>query len=354
MSVPTLSLTMIVKNEERNLFKCLESVKDFVDDIIVIDTGSTDQTKDIAQSFGARVFDFEWNNDFAAARNFSIQKSKSDWNLVLDADEYVEQWDNNVIQEFMRGPRCIGKIKIVSSFIQNKERKYSQEEVSRLIPNGCFYSGPIHEQIISDLRRISVPIVISHTGYENTNKSERNFQILFKEFQVNPNNPYLLYQIGRQYRATEDYENAFIYFKSMYKYIREDFGYYTDSVVSYLYTLIDVKKFELGLEIVKNEQRKLVRSPDFHFVSGVLYMNLVLSNIKQYISYLPLIEECYLRCLTLSTDEEIVIGTSTFLPAYNLGVYHETLGNKEKAIYWYEQSANYKYPPALKRLEIIK
>lgn len=70
-----LSLTMIVKNEEKHLARCLESVKDIVDEIIVADTGSGDRTREIAKSFGANVYDFKWINDFSAARNFAFEKS---------------------------------------------------------------------------------------------------------------------------------------------------------------------------------------------------------------------------------------------------------------------------------------
>ena len=81
---------MIVRNEERFLPGCLESVRGLVDEIIVVDTGSTDRTAEIARSFGARVFDFEWRDDFSAARNESLRHAGSDWILYLDADERID------------------------------------------------------------------------------------------------------------------------------------------------------------------------------------------------------------------------------------------------------------------------
>ena len=83
----SLSICMIVKNEELNLAKCLMSVKPVADEIIVVDTGSTDKTKAIASALGAKVFDFTWTNDFSEARNYSLSKASGDWILVLDADE---------------------------------------------------------------------------------------------------------------------------------------------------------------------------------------------------------------------------------------------------------------------------
>ena len=85
---------MIVKNEELNLAKCLMSVKPVADEIIVVDTGSTDKTKAIATALGAKVFDFPWTNDFSEARNYSLSKASSDWILVLDADEMISPLDH--------------------------------------------------------------------------------------------------------------------------------------------------------------------------------------------------------------------------------------------------------------------
>ena len=85
----TLSLCMITKNEEKNLSRCLDSIKDIVDEIIIVDTGSTDKTVEIAKSYGAHIYHYDWNNDFSKARNVSLQKATKDWILVLDADEVL-------------------------------------------------------------------------------------------------------------------------------------------------------------------------------------------------------------------------------------------------------------------------
>jgi tetratricopeptide (TPR) repeat protein len=98
----TLSLCMIVKNEERNLVRCLSSVKSAVDEMIVVDTGSTDRTKELAAAFGAKVFDFDWDEDFSSARNFSLSKATGDWILVIDADETVSSRDHETIRDFIK------------------------------------------------------------------------------------------------------------------------------------------------------------------------------------------------------------------------------------------------------------
>ena len=89
----TVSLCMIVKDEEKYLARCLQSAKTIVDEMIVVDTGSSDRTKELATIFGAKVFDFAWENDFSSARNYSLSKASGDWILVLDADEMISEKD---------------------------------------------------------------------------------------------------------------------------------------------------------------------------------------------------------------------------------------------------------------------
>src|SRR6516162_9004672 len=88
---PRVSLTMIVKNEEANLAACLESTASLFDEIIVVDTGSTDRTREVAARFGAAVFDFPWCDDFAAARNEALRHAGGDWIFWLDADERLDE-----------------------------------------------------------------------------------------------------------------------------------------------------------------------------------------------------------------------------------------------------------------------
>ena len=98
MSNQTISLCMITKNEEKFLELCLNSVKSIVDEIIIVDTGSTDKTKEIAKKFNAKIIDFKWIDDFSAAKNESLKHATRDWVLVLDADEVIEKKDLDKIK----------------------------------------------------------------------------------------------------------------------------------------------------------------------------------------------------------------------------------------------------------------
>src|SRR3989344_2135515 len=98
MPKQTISLCMIAKNEEKHLEECLNSVKELVDEVIIVDTGSTDKTKQIAKKFNAKIYDFKWVDDFSAARNESLKHATKDWILVLDADEVLDKEALKVIK----------------------------------------------------------------------------------------------------------------------------------------------------------------------------------------------------------------------------------------------------------------
>jgi hypothetical protein len=107
----TLALCMIVKNEEDNIRRALESVKPVVDEMIVVDTGSTDRTKDIAKEMGAKVYDFVWTDSFADARNFALSKATSKWILILDADEVISPDDHDKLRELIEKDSRIQGVK---------------------------------------------------------------------------------------------------------------------------------------------------------------------------------------------------------------------------------------------------
>ena len=95
----TISLCMIVKNEEDTLGRCLDSIKGLIDEVVIVDTGSTDRTKDIAKEYTDKIFDFEWIDDFSAARNYSFSKATMDYILWLDADDIFMEIDLEKLKE---------------------------------------------------------------------------------------------------------------------------------------------------------------------------------------------------------------------------------------------------------------
>jgi len=350
----TLSLVMIVKNESAKLRRCLDSVKLLVDEIIIVDTGSEDNTKEIAMKYEAKVFDYAWNHNFAEARNFALEQSTGEWNLILDGDEYIQKESWEEIKTFIKGPPKIGRIKQINIFEQDGELKESQALISRLIPKNVRYVGSIHEQVESQsLQRVNTNINVYHDGYFQTNKTERNVNLLKTALKSNTNDAYLLYQLANEHRINRNYKDAQAYFERSYALVNPEDGFKPALVVSYLYNIIALKdNIESGLIIIKNEQHQFPDFPDFYFVCGFYYMELVFSNIQKYSSYFSYIEKFYLKCLEIGETNKYdsVKGTGSFRAAYNLGVYYETTGNLKYAIDYYRQSAESGYDIALQRI----
>ncbi|MGD1019107.1 MAG: glycosyltransferase family 2 protein [Verrucomicrobiia bacterium] len=343
-----LSLAMIVKNEERCLTRCLESMRGVADEIVVVDTGSTDQTKKIAAEHNARIFDFQWVDDFSAARNFALERSQGDWILVLDADEWVSAALGDEMKRFIGGPPQAGRLRIVSTFLRNGQMLQSQAYVTRLFPRGCRFEGRIHEQLVSSLPRTDLMGELWHDGYLHTNKSGRNIPLLVLEGEKNPGDAYWLYQLASEYRSLDKTSEAVGALRRAYSLLKQDDNCAPNVVVDYLYCLMESKQFAGGLEVIENNRSLLADYPDFHFVSGLFFMNLVRSDPAKYVSYLPQIETSYRRCLELGESEKYrsVRGTGSFLAMYNLGVMFDAFGQPETARKLFEQSAALGYEPA--------
>ena len=175
----TLSLCMIVKNEEPHLAKCLMSVKPVVDEMIVVDTGSSDRTKSIAAALGATVFDHPWTNDFSKARNYSLSKASSDWILVLDADEAVSPLDHGVLKKIAKKhpAKRVAYSMVTRNYTNNpgsggwvaNEGRYAEEEAGkgwvssskvRLFVNDkrIQFVNPVHELVEPTLSKLGIQI----------------------------------------------------------------------------------------------------------------------------------------------------------------------------------------------------
>jgi len=351
----TLNLVMIVKNEERCLERCLTSVKDLVDDMIIVDTGSEDSTKQIALAFGAKVFDYVWKNNFSDARNFALSKSESDWNLILDADECLVQGNRHDILKFLDNTDSLGAIQIKSSYMDNGELSYGIDYMTRIIPKNIYFSGKVHEQVNSKLPRFPLPLNFEHDGYIMPNKPERNLPILFEELERNPNDCYFLYQIASALVNMKRYKEAINYYEKFYDLADSDSNYYKKGIIQYIYTLIEIESFEKALEIIGVVKPILQEYADFNFLCGIFYMKLILFDIIKYQNYLPMIEKSYLKCLEIGEvpQQQGVLGCGSFKASYNLGTWYEASGNLKSAKRYYELSAKSGYETAIKRLKQI-
>ena len=206
---PRVSLTMIVRDEAGKLARCLASVADLVDEMVVVDTGSADATRAVAASAGARVVDHTWSESFAEARNASLDHARGAWAFWLDADEWLDDENRARLGALLQG--------------LDDRAVYFMEQLSPLHgPGGgvlsvsqprLFRTGPslrwrfrVHEQILPAClergdRPCATAVVIAHSGYATAvvtrGKEERNRRILEVERAANPDDPWLLLQLAR-------------------------------------------------------------------------------------------------------------------------------------------------------------
>ena len=187
----TISACVITKNEEVNIVKWLECMKKLANEIIVVDTGSTDKTVKIAESYGAKVFFFEWINDFSAAKNFAKAQAKGDWIVFLDADEYfsddsIEQVKKYLIEDNKKYDAIICEIVNINSDDCNRIiSSFYNLRIFRNIPK-LSYHNKVHEMLRSDsgtllLLQLPKDVKIYHTGYSSSiikEKLTRNLKLI--------------------------------------------------------------------------------------------------------------------------------------------------------------------------------
>lgn len=212
---PFITLSMIVKNEEKYLRGCLESVAGIVDEIIIVDTGSTDSTTAIAKEFGAKIYFHEWEGDFAQARNFALSYSQGEWILYLDADERIHTEAQLHLRPLLLSlPEEIGALlcTIHSPHRQGDEpSEMHSGSYPRIFRNYGYptiaFQGRVHEQISPSIIALGKSIVqsdiiIDHLGYdlsreEMEKKLQRNYQLLLQHVREQPDNAYAWFQLGQ-------------------------------------------------------------------------------------------------------------------------------------------------------------
>jgi tetratricopeptide (TPR) repeat protein len=337
--VTRLALVMIARDEARSIARALESARPHVDRMIVLDTGSTDATRQIARAAGAEVHEIVWRDDFAAARNAALDQSDADWNLILDADEWLEQGMESLGPETL-APGVggfLGAIR-VRSLIEDQPGSASQAWIARVLPRGVRYAGRIHEQPVSTLPQRRLSLEIGHDGYTSENlarKGERNETLLMRELEETPDDPYLWFQLAKEHQARKRYPQAVFCFTEALKFAPADAGYRHPLVVRTLMMLKANGQLAEALTLADQEVQNWLDSPDFYFIVGHLYLDAAAeapSQAREH--FLPIAESAWMRCLEIGERPDLegaISGCGGHMAAHNLAVFHETLGDRVKA-----------------------
>ncbi len=349
-----ISICMIGKNEEKYLEKCLAAVKPLGFEIVFVDTGSMDRTKEIAKKYTDKIFDFPWVKDFSAARNFSIEKASYDFVLVLDCDEIVKSFDKMAIEKAVKeNPLGIGRILRINEFTRNGQKQRGYERVSRLFDRRLYhYEGMIHEQIVPLPLDVivetpsfyNIELTADHYGYEGSledrkKKTARNIALLEKQLEQEEEQyperiPYTLYQLGKSYYMQEEYKKANIFFSEALNFsLDEKLEYVQDMIETYGYSLLRAEEYQTAMGLL-NVYDEFSHSADFVFMIALVYMNN--GRFNEALRELAKVTK-YKTCK--------MEGVTTYQAWYNAGVIHECLGEKKKAMEYYKRCGN--YGPAL-------
>ncbi len=223
---PTISACMIVKDEEKNLGRCLESIKDLVDEMVIVDTGSTDKTVAIAESYGARVYHFPWTGSFSEARNESLKYPTKDWVLCIDADEWIDPGEIEKIQKGIKRVEDEGiPINAIIGDVISELRGGSSSRMQRefLFRRGVVhYENRVHNQPVYPGNNLIIGLQIQHSGYalsseEQGAKQKRTELLLLKELEDKPFDPPATMNILRVYRGQRRWDDLLAMSEAFYK-----------------------------------------------------------------------------------------------------------------------------------------
>jgi glycosyltransferase involved in cell wall biosynthesis len=343
------ALVMIVRNEARCLARCLASVRPWVDEMVVLDTGSTDTTREIAAAGGARVAQAAWRDDFSAARNQALALTDARWRLVLDADEWIAQGGEAVAALRHAAADFIGMVTVLSQ-VEGTDGVLQEAPswLPRVLPAGVSYEGRIHEQPASLLPRRRLPLRLGHDGYlagQQHAKQGRNERLLRQALAEHPGDAYWHYQLGKDLEVRAAFEAAAPHYDTAYRSGEPAAAWRHDLVVRWLFTLKKLGRFEAAMAVAEAELPHWGDSPDFFFTLGDLLLDRALAEPARAGELLPMIESSWQRAVAIGERPELpdsVRGRGSFLAAQNLAAFHESLGQAAQAQVWRERAATWR------------
>jgi len=362
-----ITLCMIVKDEEEALGRCLASVEGLVSEIVVVDAGSADRTREIALSFGAIVVSAPWTNDFAAARNLSLSLASRPWILVLDADEELAPASAEAIRLLAAEADRKGKLGFqlrIVSFVGAGDA-YETDSVCRLFRNDprIRFAGAVHEEAASSILRLSTEgledaggrATIRHFGYLDRTiaakrKNERNLALVESVLRQGTDNPFWLYALGTEYVQLGRYAEAAEAYGLVRSRLDPGAGYYSDYLLKLVHVLREMGK---SAEAAAAADEALEAYPDF---PDLLELRALLAldagEGEAALAYLG-------RALAEGDRSDRYSsgsGAGTYRTRYALGRAYERIGRPEKAAEAYREALRVKpgYPPALAALAALE
>lgn len=337
-----ISLCMIVKNEEDNILSCLTSVKDAVDEMVIVDTGSEDRTLQIIEEYGAHLHIYPWQNDFAAARNYALSKANGQWILVLDADESLDESATLTLRNALATSEEEGFYLGIHNY-QGSENNFTWTYALRLFRNNPLYryEGRIHEQIFPSIKKANPqvrigwsPWIIHHYGYSqdmvfNKNKAQRNLMILLSETPETKASPFFHLNLAMEYLRLAKVAEAEVWLKEGWRRVDTRESYAHRLLIKLITCLHLQNKDKEALAYCNEGLRKYPNYPDLYYYYGICLMRF--NDLRQ-------ARVALLKGLQKDDNPRKYIsesGCGSYLNLFALGQIEEQCDNYELALDYY-------------------
>jgi hypothetical protein len=343
-----VALVMIVRNEAARVMRAIASLRSHVDELVVLDTGSTDATLDLARAAGARTGRFEWCDDFSAARNAALALADADWHVIVDADEWLADGARSLLALRHTAPDFVGAVRVDSRFDTPAGVSTAPSWLSRVLPRGVRYAGRIHEQPTHNLPVRRLQVVLEHDGYRAEAlqaKAGRNARLLAEAIARAPDDAYLHYQAGKDHDVYERWAEAAAAFARSRDcdgtatlhtegMVNSTPAWHHDRLVREIHALKKCGRHPQAVHIAEAAMALWPESPDFFFALGDLLLDWAALEPARARDLLPMIETAWLRCLEIGERPDLegaVAGRGGVLAAHNLAVLYDGTGRPEDA-----------------------
>lgn len=343
----SLSVCMIVKDEEESLPACLKSIEGLADQVVVVDTGSSDQTVEVANRFGTEVHFFAWTDSFSEARNRSLELARCDWILILDADDEILREDIPALKELITaGGKEAYYLRTINMLGSERPEIELRYPTLRLFRNRTEYrySGRIHESVVPSIIRYAgnnaigmAPVRVNHYGYlkrnvVSKNKARRNLGLLEKQHAEQGEDSFLLYNMGVEYLRLGENERALQCFTRAEANIDPRLSYAPSLARKKAECLNIMQRHGEALEYLKKMTELYPDYTDLHYFKGMLYLQL-----NNYPAAIAAFEQC-LRLGEAPARYVSEAGMAGFWPSFSLANIYMSTNEPEKALQYYHRA----------------
>ena len=318
-----VAVVMIARDAGKTIRRSLDSVRPWVDHLLVLDTGSIDDTVAEAKAAGAEVHHLPWPDDFSIARNHALDLANARWHVVLDADEWLTA-GGELLRQLDARPDTPRQIRIDSMFTDGAGQQTGTSWITRILPGHVRYEGRIHEQPVVTQPPERLAVTLQHDGYlpeAMADKHARNLHLLNLSLAATPDEPYLHYQLGKSLEAAGVDAQALTHYEAAWRG-KPQAAWRHDLLIRLLHALGEAGRLQEGLELASREQPHWLDSPDFYFVVGELCLAQAIAQPATAMSqWVPAAKAAWTRCLAIGDRPDLsgsVQGRGSHLAVHNL------------------------------------